>query len=86
MEFVDLDEKTKRLLASVFTDEHYGRAISEEEYQDDLAWRAENAELINKAREMISLDPNFTSLDEEAKIMHVYNLMRNLKQDESPSR
>ena len=73
------DVSTCALAASIFTDEHYGMAITEEEYE----YRTKLAEVykqeIEEARTIVSTYPNFDSMSYEDKIVFCIELLRKLR-------
>jgi len=73
------DERTCALAATVFTDLHYGQAISkrESDYRAKLmeAYKQE----IEEAKAIVATHPNFNSLSYENKIIFCIELLRELR-------
>lgn len=69
-----MNETLLRRMASIFTDVHFGRAITEEECDADIRWSEENAEIINQVREAFASDPTFEALSFEEQIASVTRL------------
>lgn len=73
------DNDIIRLLSLVFTDIHYGCAISEEEWERDRKWERENNSIINQAKKIIEQDPKFDTLPYETQVKYAAYLLKQLK-------
>mgnify|MGYP003299553777 CR=1 FL=1 len=73
------DERECALACSVFTDEHFGMAITEEEFEYRRKLEEEYKQEIEEAKILISKDNNFTKLSYEEKIIFCIELIRKLR-------
>lgn len=73
------NESMYRVAATVFTDVHHGRAISEEEFKQDKKLLEILKQEIEQAKKIVATDPNFNSLSYQEKIDYVYELINRLR-------
>lgn len=74
-----MDERMKRLAASVFTDEQYGTAISEDEVAYDEKLSEIYRKEIEEAKKIISTNSDFNNLSYQEKIIYVLELLNKLR-------
>ena len=67
------------LAATVFTDVHHGRAITEEEFEHLENLKETYKEEIEQARIMIATNADFNNLSYEEKVTFCLNLIKDLK-------
>lgn len=67
------------LAATVFTDVHHGRAITEEEFEHLENLKETYKEEIEQARRMIATNADFNNLSYEEKVTFCLNLIKDLK-------
>lgn len=69
------------LAATVFTDVHHGRAITEEEFEHLESLKETYKEEIEEARTMIATNADFNNLSYEEKVTFCLNLIKELKKN-----
>lgn len=74
-----MDERMKRLAASVFTDEQYGTAISEDEVAYDEKLSEIYRKEIEEAKKIIATNSDFNNLSYQEKIIYVLELLNKLR-------
>lgn len=73
------NESLYRVAATVFTDEHHGRAISEEEFKQDKELLEKLKQEIEQAKKIVANDSNFHNLSYQEKIVYVIELIKKLR-------
>lgn len=61
---------TERDLPSIFTDNHYGRAITKEEWNADEKWKNENSDIILQAQQKIAMNEGFKNLSVDEQVFY----------------
>ena len=75
------DEQMARVASFVFTDEHYGSAISEEEFEKLNSMLNEYKEEMKQAKTIIKEMEDFNSLTWDKQLTVVANILVKLKAD-----
>ena len=73
------DASTCALAATVFSDEHYGSALTEEEFEYRTKLEEAYKQEIEEARAIVSTNPNFNSMTYEDKIVYCIELLGKLR-------
>lgn len=71
-------ERDLRIAASIFTDNHYGGAITEEEWNADEKWKNENSNIILQAQQKIAMNEGFENLSFDEQVFYSAGILSEL--------
>ena len=80
IDYYNTNDEISWIASKVFTDEHYGRAITREEYQQRLKLEEEYKDEIELAKLMIKNNPQVSELSYKDQINLSANLIMELRE------